>query len=128
MRRLWVLLAAGVMVVSGCALQPQPDGTVTLRPWTYADSEAAIHAAFDPYGVEVYTKARSVAVCESGLWPYAGWFPTPSVYKGIFQLGPHIVAVQAYGDGNVFNPYVNAYAARDLWVSRGDWSAWPNCG
>ena len=118
MKRLWPLL---LLTLAACALQP--DGS--FRPYTYADSEVAIHRAFDPYGPVVAAKARRVANCESGLWPYSG---IGSYYQGIFQLGEHIVAIHAYG-GQRFDPYQNALAARDLYVTRGySWSAWPVCG
>ena len=116
MRRAAIVLL-GLLLLAGCA--PQPDGT--LRPFTYADSEQAIHQAFDPYGPVVYAQARRVAACESGLWPYSG---LGKYYRGIFQLGQHIVAIRVYG-GQWLDPYQNALAARDLYVSRGNnWSAW----
>jgi hypothetical protein len=85
--------------------------------------EQIIHEVFDPYGQG--DKAVSVARCESGLNPMAGW--PDATYKGLFQLGPHIWGtVAAYG-GDWFDARTNTYAARDLYLSRGNWSAW-TCG
>ena len=116
--RRWRPAAVGLLLlITACA--PTPEGK--LRPFTYADSEVAIHQAFDPFGPDVYAQARAVASCESGLWPYAGF---NKYYRGIFQLGQHIVAIRVYG-GQYYDPYQNALAARDLYVSRGNnWSAW----
>ena len=83
----------------------------------------AIDQAFGPYGQTA--KAIRVADCESGLNPNAGY--PDDYYKGLFQLNPNIVAINQYG-GNFFDPYQNAAAARDLYVTRGNWSAWPVCG
>ena len=83
----------------------------------------AIDKAFGPYGQTA--KAIRVADCESGLNPNAGY--PDDYYKGLFQLNPNVVAIRQYG-GDFFDPYQNAAAARDLFVTRGDWSAWPNCG
>ena len=116
MKRLAFLACA--FLLTACA--PNPDGT--LRAYTYADSEQAIHQAFDPFGPVVYAQARAVAKCESGLYPYSGLGKRN--YFGIFQLGSHIEAIHVYG-GQWFDPYQNALAARDLYVSRGrNWSAW----
>lgn len=106
--------------LSGCMVTPEG----TVRAFTYEDSELAIHQAFDPFGPAVYAQARAVASCESGLWPYSGITKRNPYYQGIFQLGAHIVAINAYG-GDRYDPYQNALAARDLYVSRGNnWSAW----
>lgn len=118
------LLATLALLVTLAACVPIPtDGTY----YTYADSEQAIHEAFDPYGQAVYEKARRIAACESGLWPYSGSTKANPYYRGVFQLGRHIVAINVYG-GDFYNPYQNALAARDLWLSRGNWTAWPWCG
>lgn len=85
--------------------------------------EQMIHQVFDPYGEG--DKAVRVARCESGLEPNA--VGGGGTYKGLFQLGPHIVAIHAYG-GNRHDPWANINAARDLYVQRGNWSAWPHCG
>lgn len=113
-----------VVVPTGCRYKPE---TNTWVAWTYDDSRAAIQQAFGPYGQEVVDKATRVATCESGLWPYSGTNKPGYPYHGIFQLGKHIVAIHAYG-GNRTDPYQNALAARDLWLQRGNWSAWPHCG
>jgi len=86
--------------------------------------EAIIREVFDPYGVG--DKAVAVARCESGLNPLAGW--PDGYYKGLFQLGPHLWgSVAAYG-GDWFDARTNSLVARDLYLSRGSWSAWPHCG
>ena len=116
------LLVACAFILTLAACAPVPGGGV--RPFTYADSEAAIHQAFDPFGPVVYAQARAVAMCESGLWPYSGLGKPGHRYYGIFQLGSHILAINVYG-GQWFDPFQNALAARDLYVSRGhSWSAW----
>lgn len=119
MRRIGLIL---VMLGTLAACAPTPEGG--LRPFTYADSDAAIHQAFDPFGPAVVAQAFAVARCESGLWPYSGITKPDPYYRGIFQLGKHIVAINVYG-GSFYDPFQNALAARDLYVSRGNsWSAW----
>lgn len=82
--------------------------------------ELVIHEVFDPLGVA--DKALSIAWCESGMNALAG-FPN-ATYKGLFQLGPHLQgSVDAYG-GQWFDAKTNALVARDLYLSRGNWSAW----
>ena len=82
--------------------------------------ELVIHEVFDPLGVA--DKALSIAWCESGMNALAG-FPD-ATYKGLFQLGPHLQGtVDAYG-GQWFDARTNALVARDLYLSRGNWSAW----
>jgi hypothetical protein len=82
--------------------------------------ELVIHEVFGPLGVA--DKALSIAWCESGMNAMAG-FPN-ATYKGLFQLGPHLQGtVDAYG-GQWFDARTNALAARDLYLSRGNWSAW----
>lgn len=118
MRR-FLALSVGILavgVLSACG--PRPASTATS-----AEVYEAIDVAFGPYGVTA--KAVRVAACESGLNPNAGY--PDAYYKGLFQLGPHVVAIRHYG-GDWFDPLQNAQAARDLYVTRGDWSAWPVCG
>ena len=110
-----VALAAMSVVVAACG----PRASTASSAEVYE----AIDAAFGPYGQTA--KAVRVAKCESGLNPNAGY--PDAYYKGLFQLGPHVSAINHYG-GNWFDPYQNAAAARDLFVSRGNWSAWPVCG
>ncbi len=82
--------------------------------------ELVIHEVFGPLGVA--DKALSIAWCESGMNALAG-YPN-ATYKGLFQLGPHLQGtVDAYG-GQWFDARTNALAARDLYLSRGNWSAW----
>lgn len=82
----------------------------------------SIQQAFGYLGQAVVDQAGRVACCESGWGPQAGY---PSAYyKGLFQLGEHVVAIYNYG-GAWFDAFSNAQAARDLYVSRGyNWSAW----
>jgi hypothetical protein len=120
-RRRAVGLTLSALAIAGitaaCGIDPGP-------PPPPSPEEAIIHEVFDPYGVG--GKAVSVARCESGLNPMAGW--PDSTYKGLFQLGPHLSGtVAAYG-GDWFDARTNSYAARDLYLSRGNWSAWPHCG
>ena len=117
-RKRWtaiLVLAAGTLFA---ACHHPPASTATS-----AEVYKAIDAAFGPYGQTA--KAVRIAKCESGLNPNAGY--PDAYYKGLFQLGPHIKAIYHYG-GDWFDPYQNAAAARDLFVSRGNWSAWPVCG
>lgn len=107
---------ATLLLLTACAGPPASTAT-------RSEVVAAIDKAFGPYGVTA--KAVRVAQCESGLNPNAGY--PDAYYKGLFQLGPHVVAIRHYG-GNWWDPYQNAAAARDLYVSRGNWSAWPICG
>ncbi len=99
-------------LTAACGLSPGP-------PPPPSPEEAIIHEVFDP--LSQGAKAVSVARCESGLNPLAGW--PNATYKGLFQLGPHVAAINAYG-GNWFDARQNTLAARDLYVSRGSWSAW----
>jgi hypothetical protein len=100
-------------VAAGCGIDPGP-------PPPRSAEEQIIHEVFDPYGVG--DKAVSIARCESGLNPMAGW--PNATYKGLFQLGPHLAGtVAAYG-GDWFDARTNTYVARDLYLSRGNWSAW----
>jgi hypothetical protein len=119
-RRRAVGLALTALAIAGvtaaCGIDPGP-------PPPPSAEESIIHEVFGPLGVGA--KAVSVARCESGLNPMAGW--PNATYKGLFQLGPHIVAIHAYG-GNWFDARQNTLAARDLYLSRGNWSAWPYCG
>lgn len=117
-RQVAALLVVLGMLVVGTACAPRPASTATS-----AEVYEAIDKAFGPYGVTA--KAVRVARCESGLNPNAGY--PDAYYKGLFQLGPHVVAINHYG-GNWWDPYQNAAAARDLYVTRGNWSAWPYCG
>jgi hypothetical protein len=116
MRRVVAAIAIATLGLLGAACAPSSGDAPP-------DVYAAIDKAFGPYGVT--DKAVRVARCESGLNPMAGY--PDAYYKGLFQLGPHVVAINHYG-GNWFDAYQNAAAARDLYVSRGDWSAWPTCG
>jgi hypothetical protein len=122
-RRRAVALAtavAGIAVLgAACGFSPAP----APAPAPAGNGEAAIREVFGPLGVA--DKAVSVASCESGLNPMAG-YPN-ATYKGLFQLGPSIVAINAYG-GDYFDAWQNAQAARDVYLSRGNWSAWPVCG
>jgi len=104
------LAIAGITAACGISPGPAPSA---------AAEEAIIHEVFGPLGQG--DKAVSVARCESGLNPMAGW--PDATYKGLFQLGPHIVAINAYG-GDWFDARANTLAARDLYLSRGNWSAW----
>ena len=97
-------------ITAACGIGPPPPAS---------QAEAVIHEVFGPLGQG--DKAVSVARCESGLNPMAGW--PDATYKGLFQLGPHIVAIHAYG-GDWFDARANTLAARDLYVARGNWSAW----
>jgi hypothetical protein len=116
-RRALAALAVATLSILGAACAPSASTATSDEVYQ------AIDKAFGPYGVTA--KAVRVAQCESGLNPNAGY--PDAYYKGLFQLGPHVTAINHYG-GNWFDPYQNAAAARDLYVTRGDWSAWPNCG
>jgi hypothetical protein len=116
-RRVAAVVAVAALSLLGAACGPDASGG------TSGEVYEAIDKAFGPYGQTA--KAVRVAKCESGLNPMAGY--PDAYYKGLFQLGPHVVAINHYG-GNWFDAYQNAAAARDLYVSRGNWSAWPTCG
>jgi hypothetical protein len=106
-----------VLIVAGCG--PRPSAGPAPVP-TVAVANA-VKAAFAPYGPTVVQQAFKVAKCESGWVPTAG---AGGYYQGLFQLGRHVVAISSYG-GNFLDPYQNAQAARDLYVTRGhSWSAW----
>jgi len=131
-RRRTVRLAAAVVAVAAlataCEFGPGPSPSSAPAPSPAASAalspdEAVIREVFGPLGVA--DQAVSVAACESGLNPMAGY--PDATYKGLFQLGPHIVAIYQYG-GDFFDARANVQAARDLYVSRGNWSAWPVCG
>jgi hypothetical protein len=90
----------------------------------WQDGWNAVEYAFAPFGPEVVAQAHRVAACESNHNPYGGLLKPGHHYYGVFQLGAHIVAIHNYG-GQFFDPYQNALAARELYVSRGyNWSAW----
>jgi hypothetical protein len=116
--RLFVpVLALVVLVSAACGPTPAPAPAPTPEPVV----AMSINTAFGPFGPAVVAQATRVARCESGWVPTAG---AGSYYQGLFQLGRHILAINAYG-GNFLNPLQNALAARDLYVSRGrSWSAW----
>lgn len=113
--RLLALFGVGAALLAACG-----PGAAPAPP---SPSEAIIREVFDPIGEG--DKAVRVASCESGLNP--GAVGGGGTYQGLFQLGPNIVAIHAYG-GNRLDARQNALAARDLRVQRGDWSAWPHCG
>ena len=115
--RLVAVVGAAVALLAACGPNPAP------APASPGSPEAIIGEVFAPIGEA--DKAVRVAACESGLNP--GAISSGGTYQGLFQLGPHIVAVHAYG-GNRLDARQNALAARDLRVSRGNWSAWPYCG
>lgn len=115
--RLLALLGAAVALLAACGPGAAP------APAPPSPSEAIIREVFDPIGEG--DKAVRVASCESGLNP--GAISGGGTYQGLFQLGAHIVAINAYG-GNRLDARQNALAARDLRISRGNWSAWPVCG
>lgn len=112
------LVLMGLVVLAGC----HPDSITPAAPDFPAQNAAIIHAVFDPLGQG--DKAVRVASCESGLNHNA--LSSGGTYAGLFQIGRHVVAIHAYG-GNRLDPWANAYAARDLFVQRGNWSAW-TCG
>ncbi|MBM3670584.1 MAG: hypothetical protein FJW86_00085 [Actinobacteria bacterium] len=115
-RRALVVLA--LLLVAGCG-----PGRSAAPPGPSLEVFTAINEAFGPY--DATGRALQVAKCESGWVPTAG---AGEFYQGLFQLGPHIVAIHQYG-GDFLDPVQNAAAARDLWLSRGkSWSAWPVCG
>lgn len=113
--RLVAVVGAALALFAACG----PD----VAPGPPNPSEAIIREVFDPIGEG--DKAVRVASCESGLNP--GAISGGGTYQGLFQLGAHIVAINAYG-GNRLDARQNALAARDLRVARGNWSAWPVCG
>ena len=100
----------------------QPPASIATR----ADVIEAIDQAFGPYGQTA--KAIRVAECESGLVPTA--VSPNGAWVGLFQLSSnYIPTVRFYnGTGDRKDPYGNAAAARDAWLNRGNWSAWPVCG
>ena len=115
--RLVISVLALVVLTAACgprlapAPAPEPPPAVAM----------SINQAFGPFGPTVIAQATKVAKCESGWVATAG---AGSYYQGIFQLGQHIVAIKNYG-GNFLDPWQNAQAARDLYISRGySWSAW----
>jgi hypothetical protein len=115
-----VLILVALTIVVGCA----PRRSAAPPPGPSQSVFYAINKAFYPYGAAVRDQALRVAKCESGWVPTAG---AGEYYQGLFQLGRHIAAINNYG-GNFLDPYQNAAAARDLWLTRGQsWSAWPNC-
>lgn len=113
------VLAVAVLALAGC----RPAAPPAPAPYS-GDVVALIHEAFGPLGEG--DKAVRVAQCESGLNPLA--VSPGGTYVGLFQLGDHVAAVRAYGTGVRTDPLANVYAARDLRVQRGNWSAWPVCG
>ncbi|MEX2269265.1 MAG: hypothetical protein WEA75_11325 [Acidimicrobiia bacterium] len=114
-----VPVLVAVLVVAGCGPRPSAGPSKYVGPTALVAN--AVKAAFGPYGPAVVKQAFNVSQCESGWVPTAG---AGSYHQGLFQLGRHIVAIQSYG-GNFLDPYQNALAARDLYVSRGhSWSAW----
>ena len=116
-RLLVPVLALVVLVSAACGPTPAPAPAPAPSP----EVAQSIDAAFGPFGPNVVAQATRVARCESGWVPTAG---AGSYYQGLFQLGTHIQAIAVYG-GDYLDPYQNAMAARDLYVSRGNnWSAW----
>ena len=106
-----IVLTAACGPRVGSAPAPTPPPAVAM----------SINQAFGPFGSTVVAQATRVAKCESGWVATAG---AGSYYQGVFQLGRHIVAIRNYG-GNFLDPWQNAQAARDLYISRGySWSAW----
>ena len=118
-RRLRLVAVVGAAIALFAACGPDPGAA----PATPGSPEAIIREVFDPLGEG--DKAVRVAACESGLNP--GAISRGGTYQGLFQLGPHVVAIHAYG-GDRLDARQNALAARDLRTSRGNWSAWPVCG
>lgn len=86
----------------------------------------AILEAWGHWGQNAVNEAGRVACCESSWLP---WNVSPDgTYKGLFQLGPHVVAINAYG-GNFFDARQNALAARDRYSYNRThglpaWSGW----
>ncbi len=118
-RRLRLVAVVGAAIALFAACGPDT-GSAPAAP---GSPEAIIREVFDPIGEG--DKAVRVAACESGLNP--GATSRGGTYQGLFQLGPNIVAIHAYG-GDRLDARQNALAARDLRTSRGNWSAWPVCG
>src|SRR5687768_18476996 len=81
-RRVAAVIAVAALSLLGAACGPDASGG------TSGDVYEAIDKAFGPYGQTA--KAVRVAKCESGLNPMAGY--PDAYYKGLFQLGPHVVA------------------------------------
>lgn len=114
-----LLLVASVVLLGAC------DFITPAAPDYPAQNAAIIREVFGPLGQA--EKAVRVASCESGLNHNA--LSPGGTYGGLFQLGKHIVAIWAYDSlGNRLNARANVLAARDLFVQRGNWSAWPVCG
>ena len=116
-KKVALVVVGAAVVLAAC----HPDSITDAPP--LPEVEAIIHEAFDPLGEG--DKAVRVAACESGLNPNA--LSPGGTYGGLFQLGRHVVAIHAYGD-NRLDARANTFAARDLRVQRGNWSAWPHCG
>ena len=110
-----VLIAVLVLVVLTAACGPRPSAGPPPAV------SMSINQAFRPFGQGVVDQAFRVAKCESGWVATAG---AGRYYQGLFQLGQHVVAIRSYG-GNFLDPWQNAQAARDLYITRGySWSAW----
>lgn len=125
-KKLLVLFAILVVGATATACRPGTQPGTPESVYTWQDGWNAVEQAFAPFGPVVVAQAHRVAECESNHNPYAGLLQSfrGHPYLGVFQLGPHIVAINNYG-GNRLDPFQNAYAAAELYVSRGyNWSAW----
>jgi hypothetical protein len=65
-----------------------------------------------------YWQLKSVAKCESGLWPFA----RNGRYRGLFQTGP-MFERGPFGSFSVWDPYANVFTAA-LTASRQGWRQW----
>lgn len=118
-RNLFALLALGAATFAACTPAPQPFSGA----WSYDDSRIAVDQSFpEPW---LNGTAHCIVERESHYDPNA----RNGQYRGIFQLGANYDGtLSVTNDGNVWNPYTNAQAARAVLDARGNWSAWSTAG
>jgi hypothetical protein len=86
-----------------------------------------VEDAIATYFGDMYSKALSVARCESSLNPYA--VSSGGGNHGLFQINTvhrSLVASMGYSWSQIYDPYVNSAVARHIYNESG-WSPWA-CG
>jgi len=113
------LILVVAVFAAGCV-----PGTNPPAPFSHADGWAAVDLAFGDLGPTITQCAHDIAARESNHNPYAGLAKRGHRHFGVFQLhdGFKVSYPRAVNDlgargflghwPNVFDPYVNALAAR----------------
>lgn len=115
----FVLLVLCAALLLGACIPPAP-----APRFNHDDGWLAVEQSFADLGPGELAKAHCIASRESGYNPYA----VNGQYRGVFQLGHNYDGtISVTNDGDVWNPYTNAMAARVAYDASG-WRPWSTAG